>query len=223
MNMRNALRAGSVLAVLVAGSCAAPDEAKLTQDPVVNHPIVVEPSYRTLKLANSESLSREDTDKLTAFVRDYLANGSGSITVAAPSGPDAPKVIETIGEQLADLGVQRSRILVSQRDQTDADGHVEVGYIRYVARTAPCGNWSVDAADTADNLPMPNWGCSVQQNIAAQVVDPRDLVEPRGMDSADATRRMQILNKYEQGTTTQAQKAASQSAAVSDVGSSGTQ
>jgi pilus assembly protein CpaD len=220
MNMRNALRAGSVLAVFLAGSCAAPDnQPRLTQDPVVNHPITVEPSYRSLKIADSETLSREDADKLAAFAQDYLTSGNGSITIAAPSGPDTSKVIAAVGEQLADYGIPRTRILVSQRDQTDSDGRVEIGYIRYVAHTAPCGNWSVDAGDTADNLPMPNWGCAVQQNIAAQVADPRDLAQPRGTDTSDTTRRMQVLNKYEQGQTTASQKTAAQSAAVSEVGS----
>ncbi len=219
MNMRNALRAGSVLAVLLAGSCAAPDsQSRLTQDPALNHAITVEPSYRSLKIANTDSMSRDDADKLAAFAQDYLTSGNGSITIAAPSGPDAPKVIAAVGEQLADYGVPRTRILVSQQDQTVSDGRVEIGYIRYVAHTQPCGDWSANAADTADNLPMPNWGCATEQNIAAQVADPRDLVQPRGTGTSDATRRMQVLNKYEQGQVTSSQKTAAQSAAVSDVG-----
>src|SRR5579863_4675649 len=224
MNMRNALRAASVFTVLVAGSCAAPDnQPSMTQDPALNHPITVEPSYRSLKIANSESISREDADKLSAFAADYLTRGNGSITIAAPSGPDAPKVIEAVGEMLAGLGIPKTHILVGQQDQTDSDGKVDLGYVRYEAHTAPCGDWSQNVADTADNLPMPNWGCATSQNIAAQVADPRDLIQPRGTAMSDATRRMQVLNKYEQGQVTSAQKTTAQSAAVSDVGAGGGQ
>ena len=222
MNTKDFLRAVSVLAVLVAGSCTLPDDAPSTsQDPVVNHPITVEPSYRSLKIANAETLSPDDAQKLSAFVEDYLARGNGAITIAAPSGPDAPKVIGALGETLANMGVPRTHILVGEQDQVKSDGLVEIGYIRYVAHVAPCGDWSVNADDNQQNLPMPNWGCSVQNNIAAQVADPRDLIEPRGIGMSDAARRMQVLNKYEQGQVTSSQKTAAQSGAISDIGGSG--
>jgi pilus assembly protein CpaD len=64
---------------------------------------------------------------------------------------------------------------------------------------------------------MPDFGCSVQQNIAAMVSDPRDLVTPRGMDPSDPTRRQTVLSTYEKGQTTQAQQTQKQSASVSDV------
>src|SRR5262249_34227011 len=161
----------------------------------------------------SEVLTREDAGKLAVFAQDFLASGNGALTIAAPAGPDAAKVVGAIGEQLVDDGVPRTRILVSQQEEPDADGKVGGGYIRSVAHTTPSGNWPVNAADTEDNLPMPNWGCSVQQNLAAQIADPRDLVQPRGTDASDSTRRMQVLNKYEQGQTTASQKTAAQSAA----------
>lgn len=220
MSTRNLLRAVPVLAVLIAGSCAAPDnKPALTQDPDVNHAISVEPSYRSLKLSNSVTLSNDDAEKLAQFASDYLSRGNGAITIAAPAGADAPKVIAAIGEELVNYGVPRSHILVGEQDATDTDGHVEVGYIRYVAHTAPCGDWSKDAADNEDNEASPNFGCAVQQNIAAQVADPRDLVQSRGFSPSDASRRMQVINKYEQGQITSAQKTGAQSAAVSDVGS----
>ncbi len=220
MRSKNILRAASVLAVMLAGSCAAPSEnLPLTQDGAANHPITVEPSYRSLKLSYAGSLSQGDSEKLQAFVGDYLARGNGAISISVPSGPYASKTIAALGETLAAMGVPRSKILVGMQDQSASDGRVEIGYIGYEAHTAPCGDWSVNAADTSLNLPMPNFGCAVQHNIAAQVADPRDLAEPRGLAPADAARRMQVLNKYEQGQTTSSQKTQSQSGAVSDVGS----
>lgn len=221
MNARIALRAASVLAVLLAGSCTGPDmRPDLTQDPELNHPISIEPSYRALKLTNSEAVSREDSIKLAEFASDYLSRGNGAITIAAPAGPEAPKVIAAIGEELVDQGVPRSRILVGEKDRTDTDGRVEIGFVRYEAHTAPCGDWTRDAAHNADNDASPNFGCAVEQNIAAQVADPRDFVQSRGFAPSDSTRRMQVIGKYEQGQVTSSQKTPAQSAAVSDVGAS---
>jgi pilus assembly protein CpaD len=70
---------------------------------------------------------------------------------------------------------------------------------------------------------MPNFGCAVQRNIAAELADPRDVDQPRGMTPADATKRMQVLNKYEQGQITAAQKSQDQNSTVSSVGSGGGQ
>lgn len=218
MKVKDILRAASVLAVIVAGSCAAPDDKlPATEDGATNHPITVEPTYRSLKLPNTSALSGSDASSFEAFVSDYLARGNGAISVSVPPGPESTGIITAFAERLVGMGVPRSHILVGVQDQGASDGRLEIGYISYVAHTIPCGDWSVDAADTAQNLPMPNFGCSVQQNIAAQVADPRDIVEPRGMGPADATRRMQVLNNYEHAQTTSAQKTQAQSGAVSDV------
>jgi pilus assembly protein CpaD len=50
------------------------------------------------------------------------------------------------------------------------------------------------------------------------VANPRDLIAPRDMEGGDATRRATVLDNYEQGKPTAAQKTADQSGAVSDVG-----
>src|SRR5476649_2640202 len=47
-----------------------------------------------------------------------------------------------------------------------------------VAQVPPCGNWNSDLADTKQNLPYENLGCAVQTNIAAEIVDPRTIIQP---------------------------------------------
>jgi len=219
MITRNAFRLASLLAVLVAGSCETPPDNQPTvfEDGAANHPITAEPVYRTLKLPATQVLSNADAADLLAFVDDYLSRGNGAISVAVPQGPNSSQMITALGEHLVDLGVPRSRILVGAQDASD--GRVEIGYVSFEAHTDPCGDWSVNAADTSDNLPMPNFGCAVQHNIAAQVADPRDLVQSRGLAGTNTVRRMQVLNKYEQAQSTSAQKTQDQSGAVSSVGS----
>ena len=221
MITRNTFRLASVLAVLVAGSCETPPDNQPTPlfaDGAANHPITAEPVYRSLKLPASPVLSNGDATDLAAFVDDYLSRGNGAISVTVPQGPNSSQTITALDERLADLGVPRSRILVGAQEA--ADGRVEIGYVSFEAHVEPCGDWSVNAADTSNNLPMPNFGCSVQHNIAAMAADPRDLVQSRGLGSADAVRRMQVLNNYEKAQTTSAQKTQDQSAAVSSVGGS---
>jgi pilus assembly protein CpaD len=207
------LRFASIAALLLAGSCAAPtnDGTGFTTDPMANHPIMVEPNYHTIKLPFSPAdagLMPEDAAHFSVFVEEYLSSGNGAISITAPAGGNANAAIGYFGERLASLGVPRDRILVGTKPG-DGDGRVEIGYVGYKAHVEGCagGNdWSENWADTAANQPTASLGCSVQNNIAAMVADPRDLVQPRTMDAADATRRSTVMGHYEKGEVTQADK-----------------
>ncbi len=220
---RQAFRAAALMAVLLAGSCAAPvNDGTVLADGLANHPITVAPRYRSLELAfstPSAGLAPQDENQLESFANDYIARGDGAISVSAPNGPNASEELAYFGNRLEQLGVPRSRILVGTHDVGSTDGRVELGYVVYSASTAPCGDWSENAGDTSANLPRPDFGCSVQHNIAAMVADPRDLVAPRGMGAGDATRRETVISNYEKAQTTGSQKSSDQSGKVSDVGS----
>lgn len=207
------IRFASLAALLLAGSCAVPgddnDGGGLTTDPFVNHPITVEPSYRSVRLpfsATDAGLMPDDAAHFSVFVGEFLSSGNGAISITAPQGPGANAAIGYFGERLASLGVPRDRILVGTRPDA-GDGRVEIGYMAYSAHVEPCGqDWSTDWSDTADNQSPPNFGCSTQHNLAAMVADPRDLIEPRQMDASDATRRTTVTGHYEKGEVTQADK-----------------
>ncbi len=218
--LKTVLRTASVAAVILAGSCSAPfnDGDGLMSDPAVNHPITVEPHYNAIKLSFSApeaGLLPDDADKFDAFVADYLSRGSGSISISAPKGEDAAKVFSYFSTRLFNMGVPKARILVGTRD--DGDSRVQLGFIAYKASTNPCGDWSENAGDTAGNRTSANFGCAVQQNIAAQVADPRDLIEMRPSDAPDAARRAQVIDNYEKGKVTAAEKSKDQSGSVSNV------
>jgi pilus assembly protein CpaD len=229
MDMRmNSLHVISIAAMLFAGSCAAPEndvsDPGVFADGAANHPISVSPGYRSVKLAfagPSGKLSPDDEARLATFVSDYLARGNGSLSVTASRGPESSEAIEFFTSRLRRMGVPRSSLLVGTRDSGSGDSRVEIGYVSYVAHTDPCGDWSHDADDTADNLPMPDFGCAVQHNVAAMVADPRDLVSPREMTPADAARRATLVKQYETGQITSAQKTQEQSGAVSQVTTGG--
>jgi pilus assembly protein CpaD len=207
-NMNNSLRVAMLSAVLLAGSCAS-DGGFPSPDGATNHPIVVEPTSNSLRLpfsAPEAGLMPEDSARFEAFVDSYERGGSGAISISAPSGPDSSAAISYFGERLAAMGVPRSRILVGTHEASNGDTRVELDFFGYSAHTDPCGDWSQDLAETNANTTSPNFGCSVQQNIAANVADPRDLIEPRPMTEADSVRRDDVLGKYEHGKITQADK-----------------
>jgi pilus assembly protein CpaD len=209
MAMSDTMRAAAIAAVLLAGSCAAPmnNDPALTADPDVNHPIVVEPTTKSVRLsftAADAGLMPQDAARFDAFVGTYLASGGdNAISITVPDGPTAQQTITYFGERLASYGVPRSRIMVGTRK--DNDPRVELDYVSYSAHTDQCGNWS-QASEIASNLPMSDFGCSVQHNIAAQIDNPHDLIAPREMGQADAVRRDVVIGHYQKGEITQATK-----------------
>ena len=222
-------RALAVAAVLASGSCTAtmPGADSITEDGAVNHPIAVEPSYRDLKVyyaGGADGMTADDATKFDSFLTDYRAHGNGSLGISVPDGPSSRAVITFFAERAAATGISRDKILVSTHEVAGNDTRVDVSYIAYAAHADSCGkDWSEDLAFTADNLTPRNFGCSVQHNIAAMVADPRDLLGPGGMGPVDAARRAAVMDHYEKGEITQADKhtadkAIEQSAGASTVG-----
>jgi len=221
MKLEHLFRALAVGSVLMAGSCSvANDGNTISLDGARNHPIAVEPSYRDLKLQYSggaDGLSREEAAKFDAFVADYRVRGNGSLGISVPSGAGSRAAITFFGERAAASGISRDKILVTVREAGNADPRVDVSYIAYVARAQPCGNWSEDEAFTQENHTSANFGCSVQHNIAAMVADPRDLLGPGARGPVSTNRRAVVMDHYEKGEITQANKATDQQAEVSNV------
>jgi pilus assembly protein CpaD len=203
-------------AVLLAGSCTTEFHKDLDNfdDPVVNHPITVEPSYQSLKLSYSAAgLDAADGEKLAGFVTDYRMHGNGKISIAVPGGAGMQQAVTALADRINELGVSRDRILVASTQ----GAQIEVNYISYQARTGAC-DWSEDLFYTAENRTAGNLGCANQHNLAAMVADPRDLLGPRAMDGGDATRRATVITNYEKGQASGAQKSNEQNATISDVG-----
>ena len=215
------LRGAALATILIAGSCSTTDPNSVVwEDGARNHPIMVEPAYRDLKIqfaGGADGMSSDDTIKFDNFLADYRAHGNGSLGISVPNGPASRAAITYFAERAAQTGISRDKILVSTRDVANGDTRVDVTYIAYTARTQACGDWSENESYSLDNSTPKRFGCSVQQNIAAMVADPRDLLGPRRFDPADANRAGVIIENYEQGKPTAATKTNDQSGAISDV------
>jgi pilus assembly protein CpaD len=191
-------------------------------NPVTRFPIAVEPRMATMRIPYDGPRMTADPNtaaQLERFAKDYLDRGTGSIAVSATRRN--PQAASEIADRLVALGIPRARIMVGNQDTADGSNDVRINYIRYEAQAPSCGDWSTNLAETSANLTSPNFGCATQKNLAAMVADPRDLVSPRPLDPDDAQRRLTVLEKYRKGETTVAEKAASQSGAVTAVAQGG--
>lgn len=219
MTVSDLLRCASVVAVFLAGSCAAPVPGGFA-DPALNHPVSVTPRYVETTFmvpAPDAGLPPAESTRLGELVSAYLDRGHGSIAVSVPDGPGASAVIAYFGEKLASLGISRGQILVGTY-AAENGAPVKISYLDYAAESSRCGDWSNNVAYNLSNRPMDNFGCATQHNLAAQVADPRDLAMPRDASAANAARRASVMDKYEKGSATTSAKSGSDAAKISDVG-----
>lgn len=85
------------------------------------------------------------------------------------------------------------------------------------AHAKECGNWPKDLARTSQNDAYENFGCAQQNNIAAMVANPEDLIRPRRQTPSDAMRRSKIFDDYRNGSTTSGAQEEKQKVTISDV------
>jgi len=200
------------LAVALAG-CAAqvnPLETvgSVPDDYRVNHPIAVEEQVETMDVPvglYTGRLSDGAKANVAGFAQKFEASGSSLIAVVAPSGSPNQQVAATIAVEIEDVlrqsGVPSTAIdyRVYHAGSAERNAPVRVAFSRIGAHTAPCGPWPDQATVNSQNRHYFNFGCATQQNLAAVVANPLDLLYPRGMTPADAERRADVLDKYRKG------------------------
>ena len=214
------LRAGVAITALAVAACSTPMANGPAQvyERAERFPISVQPRMMTLRLLynGQPQLDENARGQIARFARDYLSHGSGSIAVAPPTGNAG--VAALVVEELLENGVSRNQIMAGGANAPGPADDIRITYIRYVAESPDCGDWSANLGYTASNTKHPNFGCATQRNIAAMVADPRDLVAPDTSGQADAQRRLTVLDRYRAGEPTPAERTEDQSAIISNVG-----
>ena len=82
---------------------------------------------------------------------------------------------------------------------------VRLGFTQLKARTSTqCGQWPSDLASGSsvegwNNRPFYNLGCAYQNNLAAQIDNPRDLVTPRAEQPTDTASRTRAIGAVRLG------------------------
>ncbi|MCE7030323.1 CpaD family pilus assembly protein [Jiella avicenniae] len=178
------------------------------------HPIVVTQAETAIDIPVSSSESKltlSSRSRVEEFAMRFRADKVDSIRVLVPFGSTNEHAAEQVSRDVVRVlqkhRIGRSQILVAPYSAVGDTGPtpVRLAYSTLVAQTGPCGRWPEDLSETSENKNYYNFGCASQQNLAAQIADPRDLLGPRGMDPSDAQRRTNVIEKYRKGELTAAE------------------
>lgn len=196
-----------VAAALLAG-CANRDSIIVGSTPDdyrTNHPIVIAEKDVSIDIpvgTFDTRLSRLQRTAIDGFIADYDRKEAPLVTILVPSGAindiAASNIAGALAERMVKLGVPAGRIMTQHYLARSASqpAPLRVVYTTMRAQTGPCGRWPEDISDTSDNKHYANFGCAYQNNLAAQIDNPADLLGPRRMTPVDTERRAVSIEDY---------------------------
>ena len=200
------------------GACAtsvAPPPGPVVSDASDAHRIEVTQTTARMEISVDPAnprLTDKAKDDLTAFATSYLRLGHGALILSTPSGGDTADAASTVAGQarmaLVEAGVSYAAVAGSTYDASGQPGApVIVTFARFEAQAPECAPlYTQDLAHQMDNQPWASFGCAMQANLAAEVEDPNDLLEPRPYDARDSNRRATVMDLYRRGQVTHAQR-----------------
>lgn len=202
-----------VLAVAVAAllaGCANRDSitvGAVPDDYRTNHPIVIAEKNQKIDLpvgAGDGGMTGSQRDTLLGFLDGYDKSAAPTLTISIPSGSANEIAATAAGRDFARLaiasGISRNRIVITtyQSVLAEASAPIRVAYVSVKAQTDRCGRWPEDLMQTSENKHYADFGCSYQNNLAAQIANPTDLLGPRKQSDIDAENRGAVVDVYRQ-------------------------
>ncbi len=205
-----ALTAVSLVAVALASGCAKREHitvGSIPDDYRTNHPIVLQEREETLDLPVGTSdmrLSANQKGSVDGLASAYASGGSGPVTILVPSGSAneaaAMRIAGEINKHLRKRNVANGYIVTERyQAQSSEVAPIRLTYRSIVAETGKCGRWPDDILSSPENKHYANFGCSYQNNLAAQVANPSDLLGPNGTGPIDAKRRSKVITDWREG------------------------
>jgi pilus assembly protein CpaD len=207
--------AGAALAVASAGLLSAcgtvhPDRqttSSIPDDYRTRHPITVAEVEHALDVpigTDERGLTSATRDLVRGFAQDYLVTSKSTIRIAIPANSANAAAASALRNQvrkaLTDAGVPSTRIVLTSYNSpaSNVSAPVRLSFVAVTAITDECGQWPSDlnGPTVAQNRNYENFGCASQQNLAAQIANPTDLVGPRGMSPIDAANRATVIQTY---------------------------
>jgi len=200
-----------ILAIAIAASlagCAKRDSitvGAIPDDYRTTHPIVIAEKNEKIDLpvgAGDRGMTGFQRDTLLGFLDGYDKSAAPSLTIAVPVGSANELAATAAGRDFARLavasGISRNRIVMTtyQSASVEASAPVRVAYISTKAQTDKCGRWPEDMLQSSENKHYADYGCSYQNNLAAQMANPADLLGPRKQTPIDAERRGVVIDGY---------------------------
>jgi pilus assembly protein CpaD len=232
-SLARALAFVSLAALLAACKTTSSDVTdSIPSDYRLRHPIAVREGAQTLNVFIGDSrgsLTPAQRAEVAALVSSWRREATGGIVIEAPFGTSNARAgrgaVHEIRAILIASGVPPHAIEVRPYRPTEPIrlATIRVKFPKMVAETGPCGLWPKDIGPTYDpiywsNKPYWNFGCSTQRNLAAQVENPADLVQPRAEAPVYAARRNTVLDKFRKGESTATQYPDANKGKISDLG-----
>jgi pilus assembly protein CpaD len=222
------------LGITLAG-CLLDQDALVANQPTdirQRHPIAIREGEHTVNLligVDRGGLLPAQRAEVLGLANSWQQEGTGGIVIDLPTGtPNARAAADTLREVesiLTASGVPARAIVIRHYRPADPSklATLKLNYPKMLAEAGPCGQWprdlgpSYQGGDTY-NRDYWNFGCSQQQNLAAMVEDPADLVQPRTETPPSAQRRTMVFDKYRKGESTATNYANTEKGKISDVG-----
>lgn len=175
------------------------------------HPIMLAEGQSSIDLpiaSGDVRLTIGMKDTVRGFAQNFLNSPAGVMQVQVPYGSynagAAQHLAGEIRRSLVAAGIKPQRILMTSYSASpngDA-APIRLSFVTTKAMTGACGEWPADLSDdTFGNKNWYNFGCASQNNLAAQVANPTDLIAPRGMTPIDAAQRAKVISDYRGETT----------------------
>ncbi|WP_064821142.1 CpaD family pilus assembly protein [Rhizobium phaseoli] len=210
-----ALFVTAAVSVVVLSGCAGPHDQLTTggipDDYRARHPIIVTEAEQTVDIpvaSTDRRLTIAQRDLIRGFAANYVSRASGPVYVLSPEGSPnsaaAHQLRNQVRAELASRGIASSKIINTSYAAAGAGdaAPIRLSFTGTTAITTQCGQWPKDISNDFANQNYYNFGCATQNNLAAQVANPEDLVAPRGMTPIDAQRRNNAIQEYRTTTTT---------------------
>jgi len=215
MARRFPLRTGRPAAALIAAvaigllsGCAKRDSitvGAVPDDYRTNHPIVIAEKDEVIDLpvaAGDRGMTQLQRVALDGFLDGYDKSALPIITIIVPNGAAndiaAADAASDFRRFIRSRGVPDSRIAMASyiSPAVEVSAPVRVTYTAMRAQTDKCGRWPDDLRENAENRHYANFGCSYQNNLAAQIANPADLLGPRKQTDIDAENRSNVIDVY---------------------------
>lgn len=167
-----------------------------------NHPITIAEREQVTDIPvrhGDQRLSVVQRSAVEAALANYRANGSGMIYILLPSGTPnsaaAYRLSTDIAAVLRKGGVRASNVATESYSvpSPDAAAPIRLSFYALSAGTNACGKWPDDLLNTPENKHYANFGCATQNNLAAQIANPADLLGPRATSPVSGERTMQRI------------------------------
>lgn len=164
------------------GACASGPRGALTatNNPSlysVHQPVVQRTDFVLDLDASGDTLSQAERSRLVAWFDSIELRYGDQLFVEEPRDYPSPGARAGVGEVLGDYG------MFLQNGAPVLPGQIAPGIVRVIASRATasvpgCPNWNENEILPTVNT-TPNYGCAWNQNLAAMIADPNDLVRGR--------------------------------------------